>query len=71
MRIERGGSGALAATLGAVRPTGKTLTAALRLEEQEWRLVLEPEEIRALHTAIHEWFKAQEPGLPGAGRGER
>jgi hypothetical protein len=71
MRIERGGNSALAATLGSVRPTGGTLTAALRLGDQEWRLVLEAEEIGSLHAAIHEWFKSQEPGLPGPGRGER
>lgn len=71
MRIGRGGSSALAAALGTVRPTGETLTAALRLGDQEWRLVLEAEEIRLLHAAIHEWFKTQEPGLPGPGRGER
>lgn len=71
MRIERGGSNALAATLGTVRSTGETLTAALRLGDQEWLLVLEAEEIRSLHAAIHEWFKTQESGLPGPGRGER
>ena len=71
MRIERGGSGSLAATLRDVRVTSGTLTAALQLADQEWRLVLEADEIGTLHTAIHEWFKAQQPGIPGPGRSER
>jgi len=71
MRIERGGSGSLAATLREVRVTAGALTAALQLADQEWRLVLEADEISALHTAIHEWFKIRQPGIPGPERSER
>lgn len=71
MRIERGGSGGLAATLRDVRVTAGALTAAVKVGEQEWRLVLEANEISALHSAIHEWFKAQQPGIPGPERSER
>lgn len=70
MRIERGGSRTLAASLGDVRVTAGALTAALQLGDEEWRLVLEAEEISTLHTAIHEWFKAQQPGREGPGRSE-
>ena len=71
MRIEQGGENALAATLWDVRPTASTLTAALRVGGQEWRLVLEAGEINTLHAAIHEWFKTQQPEREGPGRIER
>jgi len=71
MRIERGGSSVLSATLRDVRPAAGALTAALLLEGQEWRLVLEADEIAALHAAIHEWFKTQQSGPQGPGRSER
>ncbi len=71
MRIERGGSSALVATLRDVRVTVGALTAALQLGDQEWRLVLEAGEISTLHAAIHEWFKTQQPGREGPGRSER
>lgn len=70
MRIERGESRALVATLRDVQPTAGALTAALELGDEEWRLVLEAEEISTLHAAIHEWFKAQQPGREGPGRSE-
>ena len=71
MRIERGGSGSLAATLRDVRVTAGALTAAVKVGDQEWRLVLEPDEIGALHAAIHEWFKILQPGREGPERSER
>ena len=63
MRIERGGSGSLAATLRDVRVTAGALTAAVKVGDQEWQPVL--------HTAIHEWFKTRQPGMPGPERSER
>jgi chlorite dismutase len=71
MRIERGGSGGLAATLRDVRMTAGALTAAVTVGDQEWRLVMDADEIGALHTAIHEWFKIRQSGIPGPGRSER
>lgn len=70
MRIERGESRALVASLRDVRVTAGALIAALQLGDQEWRLVLEAGEIGTLHAAIHEWFKAQQPGREGPGRSE-
>lgn len=71
MRIERGGSSPLAATLRDVRVTAGAFTATVQLGDQEWRLVLEAGEITTLHAAIHEWFKTQQPGPQGPGRSER
>ncbi|MGH7360953.1 MAG: hypothetical protein ACREKF_03460 [Candidatus Methylomirabilales bacterium] len=71
MRIERGGSGTLAAILRDVRPAVGTLTATVQLGDQEWQLILDADEIIALHAAIHEWFKTQQPGREEPGRSER
>jgi hypothetical protein len=71
MRIERGGSSGLAATLRDVRVTAGALTAAVKVGDQEWQLVLEADEIGTLHTAIHEWFKIRQPVIPGPERSER
>ena len=70
MRIEREESRVPLARLRDVRVTAGTLTAALQLGDQECRLVLEAGEISTLHAAIHEWFKAQQPGREGPGRSE-
>ncbi|HEV8661714.1 MAG TPA: hypothetical protein VGT06_01030 [Candidatus Methylomirabilis sp.] len=70
MRIEGEESRVPVARLRDVRVTAGALTAALQLGDQEWRLVLEAGEISTLHAAIHEWFKAQQPGREGPGRSE-